>query len=458
MVTHHPVDLPCPGPSAVPVVLSQDERTELKARAQSPDRRRAERARIVLACADGLSNMGAARSLGVAVKTVAKWRRRFAAEGVAGLDDACRMGRPKADLVLDDDERAQLTRWARRAKTAQFLALRSKIVLRCAEGGTNRQAAAELGIDESTVERWRARFITHRLHGLHDEPRPGRPPSIHPDQIEDVVVATLRTSPGADSHWTRAAMAERTGLSKSTIGRIWKRFDLKPHLQDAFELSTEPQFTARPVGLAGLYHYPPEKTVVLCVDGSGRIAAPERSPRPPRPMVPGAPGPRPYDDDLRHGISSLFGTAGCAGGRAVGAPRGSAPTAEFRKFLATMEQAIPTGLDVHLVCDNHATHSAPEISAWLAERPRFHVHFTPADSSWTDQIDQWFGLLADPSVPAVPLGRDIAAWAAAWADSPQPFAWARPAEELRDALAGPGDTRSAPGPAARGPRTEGVRP
>nr|WP_272921231.1 helix-turn-helix domain-containing protein [Streptomyces sp. SID2119] len=232
MPHHHSRDLPCPGPSAVAIVLSEDERTELAARAKWPDRRRAERARIILACADGMSNMGAARSLGVAVKTVAKWRRRFAAEGVAGLDDACRIGRPKADLVLDDAERAQLTRWARRAKTAQFLALRSKIVLRCAEGGTNRQAAADLGIDESTVERWRARFITHRLDGLRDEPRPGRPPSIQPDQIEEVIVATLQTSPGLDTHWTRAAMARRTGLSESTIGRIWKRFDLKPHLRN----------------------------------------------------------------------------------------------------------------------------------------------------------------------------------------------------------------------------------
>lgn len=155
------------------IVLSAEERAELTARAEWPDRRRAERARIVLACADGMSNMGAARSLGVAVKTVAKWRRRFADEGMAGLDDACRIGRPKADLVLDADEREQLTRWARRAKTAQFLALRSKIVLRCAEGGTNRQAAADLGVDESTVERWRARFIAHRLDGLHDEPGRG---------------------------------------------------------------------------------------------------------------------------------------------------------------------------------------------------------------------------------------------------------------------------------------------
>ncbi|MEF9915418.1 helix-turn-helix domain-containing protein [Streptomyces sp. P5-A9] len=165
---------------------------------------------------------------------------------MAGLEDVGWIGRPKADLILDGTERRQLQQWARRAKTAQFLALRARIVLRCAEGGTNQQAAADLGIDRSTVDRWRARFIAKRLDGLHDEPRSGRQPSILLDQLEEVVVATLESVPGQDTHWSRASMAQHSGLSKSTIGRIWKRFDLKPHLQDSFKLSTDPQFVAKP--------------------------------------------------------------------------------------------------------------------------------------------------------------------------------------------------------------------
>ncbi|MCX4849383.1 helix-turn-helix domain-containing protein [Streptomyces sp. NBC_00893] len=167
--------------------------------------------------------------------------RAFAAERMAGLEDAGWIGRPKADLILDDAERRQLQQWARRAKTAQFLALRAKIVLRCVEGGTNQQAAADLGIDRSTVDRWRVRFIAKRLDGLHDEPRSGRPPSILLDQVEEVIVATLESTAGRDTHWSRASMAQHTGLSKSTIGRIWKKFDLKPHPQAALALLPPPR-------------------------------------------------------------------------------------------------------------------------------------------------------------------------------------------------------------------------
>ncbi len=350
-----------------------------------------------------------------------------------------RTGRPKAELVVTDDEREQLQRWARRRKSSQALALRSRIVLACSEGHDNKTVAVQLGCAGATVGKWRARFIAHGLDGLTDEPRPGRPPTISAEQVEDVVVATLESVPRNATHWSRAKMAERTGMSRSTIGRIWRSFELKPHRAEGFKLSNDPLFVEKVYDVVGLYLNPPEAAVVLCVDEKSQVQALARS-QPAFPMMPGMPEKRTHDY-VRHGTTSLFAAFNTADGTVISSLHRRHRATEFRQFLNKINGQVPDHLEVHLICDNYGTHKAPTITAWLAAHPRFHMHFTPTYSSWINQVERFFGYVTTDllqrsdhhSVQA--LERDIRTWVTAWKDNPKPFIWTKTAEQILDSLA-----------------------
>lgn len=347
-------------------------------------------------------------------------------------------GRPTAAVVLSDDESETLTRWSRRAKSSQALAQRCRIVLGCADGKSNQEVAAELGIWPQSVGKWRRRYLERGLDGLADEPRPGAPRRITDEQVEEVIVATLERTPKDATHWSRASMAAESGLSKSTVGRIWRAFNLQPHQVDTFKLSTDPQFIDKVRDVVGLYLDPPEKALVLCVDEKSQIQALDRS-APVLPMMPGMPERRTHDY-LRHGVTTLFAALDVATGEIIGSLHRKHRAIEFRKFLNKLDKQVPAELDVHLICDNYSTHKAPIIVRWLAAHPRFHLHFTPTYSSWLNQVERWFGLLTDQqlrrgvhkSIQA--LEKDIRDWIASWNENPRPFAWTKTADEILERL------------------------
>ncbi len=233
-------------------------------------------------------------------------------------------------------------------------------------------------------------------------------------------------------------MAERSGLSPSTIGRIWKAFELKPHRADGFKLSNDPFFVAKVYDIVGLYLDPPESAVVYCVDEKSQFQALARS-QPAFPMMPGMPEKRTHDY-VRHGTTSLFAAFNTADGSVISSLHRRHRSTEFRKFLTKIDTEVPDHLDVHLVCDNYGTHKSPAVIAWLAAHPRFHIHYTPTYSSWINQVERWFAYLTEQllqrsdhrSVQA--LERDIRAWVKAWNDNPKPFLWTKTAEQILASL------------------------
>lgn len=339
-----------------------------------------------------------------------------------------------AILELTAADRAELESLANRRKTAQALALRARIVLGCASGMHNKDVAAQLDIVPATVSKWRRRFLADGLDGLRDEPRSGTPRTVDDARIEAVITRTLESLPSDATHWSSRGMARASGLSTSTVQRIWRAFGLQPHREGTFKLSTDPDFVDKVRDVVGLYVAPPAHAIVLCVDEKSQIQALDRS-QPLLPMRPGQIAKRTHDYK-RHGTTSLFAALDIATGRVIGKCYPRHRAAEFRKFLDEIEANVPADLDVHLVMDNYATHKTPIIRAWLVKRPRWHVHYTPTSASWVNQVERFFALLTERQIrrgvhrSLDALQTAIASFIEQHNANPKPFRWTKSADDI----------------------------
>jgi len=343
------------------------------------------------------------------------------------------------ELVLSDAERAQLQAWARRPKSAQALAQRSRIVLAAAQGLGNVQVAERLGVSRATVGKWRNRFAVDRLDGLLDEPRPGRPRTVTDAQVEAVITRTLETAPADATHWSTRSLAAELGLSQSAVSRIWRAFGLQPHRQQAWKLSRDPLFVDKVRDVVGLYLNPPERAVVLCVDEKSQIQALDRT-APIFPMLPGTPA-RASHDYKRAGTSSLYAALNLATGTVIGSLHARHRAVEFKKFLQTIDREVPAEFAVHVVLDNASTHKTPAVKRWLAAHPRFQLHFTPTSASWLNLVERWFGELTTKKLQrgthrsVRELNTDIRTWIKTWNDNPRPYVWTKTADQILDSIA-----------------------
>jgi transposase len=343
------------------------------------------------------------------------------------------------ELKLSVQESNQLVEWTRRHKTSQALALRSRIVLACAQGADNSEVARRCRVTRQTVGKWRSRFLERGLDGLLDEPRPGAPRKLDDVRIERLIATTLNEWPRQATHWSTRLLATKLGVSQSTVSRAWRAFGLQPHRVETFKLSTDPLFIDKVRDIVGLYLNPPTKAMVLCVDEKSQIQALDRT-QPLLPLAPGVAERRTHDYE-RHGTTSLFAALDLATGRVIGELHRRHRSQEFLVFLRTIEANVPAKLDVHLILDNYGTHKTPSVKAWFARHPRFHLHFTPTSGSWLNLVERFFATLSARQIKrgthrsTRELEQAIRAYLHTYNQDPKPFVWTKTADAILASVA-----------------------
>ena len=347
---------------------------------------------------------------------------------------------PAVSVQLAVGERTTLERWVRAARTPQRLARRSRIVLLAADGFSNSAIARKLGVSLPTVQLWRRRFAEGGCAALEDRPRAGRQEHRIPAQkVKAVVEATLHTTPPARTHWSSRLMAQAQGISTSSVQRIWRAYQLQPHRTETFKASRDPQFVEKITDVVGLYLNPPERAVVLSVDEKPQIQALERT-RPVQPVRQGVVERRPHDY-RRHGTTDLFAALNLLEGTVIGEFYPRHTNGEFIQFLSLLDERMPPELSLHLIVDNLSTHKHDNVLEWLSRHPRFHLHFTPTGSSWTNMVERFFASLTTDRVRrgsfrnVAELKSAISEYIAHFNHDPKPYVWTASVETILGKIA-----------------------
>jgi len=343
--------------------------------------------------------------------------------------------RVAATITVTDEQRVTLQRWARGRSTPMRLMQRAKMILMAATGKQNDEIARTLGVQASTVSRWRRRFAERGLVGIEkDAPRGGRKPTQQRHWAQRIIETTLHETPPMATHWSIRTLAKHLGTSPSLVQRVWKAHQLKPSQVQTFKLSRDRHFVEKLLDVVGLYLHPPDHALVLCCDEKSQIQALDRT-QPGLPLKKGRCGTMTHDYK-RNGTTTLFAALELAEGKLIGTCMSRHRHQEWIKFLKLIDHETPEGLDLHLIVDNYNTHKHPKVKAWLKRHPRFHVHFIPTSSSWLNLVERWFREITDKRIrrgafhSVRQLIDTIMDYIERHNDNPKPFVWTAKAEDI----------------------------
>jgi putative transposase len=417
------------------IVLTKKQKTALKKLIILHDNSKtSQRAEAILMIADGATNVEVSNAFNTTERTVTRWRSCYLKSGVDGLVGKKKSGRKGFVIQLNNKMKDELKTIANSRSLPHRMIIRAKILILADEGKTNAEIANLLSINAATVTKWKKYFNKNGLNDLFEEYRPGRPRTYSEDHVAELIQKTLNSVPDGETHWSTRSMEKETGISRSTINRIWNTFFLKPHKQSNFKLSTDDLFIEKVVDVVGLYLSPPENAIVLCVDEKSQCQALERT-QPALPMGLGyAEGVT--ENYFRHGTTTLFAALDVATGTVETSCKKSHNHKDFIQFLNQIKKNVHKGLETHIILDNYCTHKHHKVKEWLVKNPKFHFHFIPTYSSWLNQVERWFGLVTDKAIrrgsftSVKQLVEKIEKYKEAYNKSCKPFVWTATAEEI----------------------------